>query len=240
MIWTQGARLWWRIPLVSLAFVASFAPATVLASLAGHAMTHRTLGSIVLICAIVGIGIAVWLRDWLEFPNTYGHEHAHMFAALMLFRRVTEVRATTEAGGQLSYHGEPSLWIAAAPYTLPLLAIIASIVALFQHSSTARPICSAAIGFFLGYHVTVASQHAIRNLRVRAIQGSPTDFTTFGRIWTCLYIWTLNVAIVGTLFAFAAGGPHGVRRFWGDSGQVIVHRAAAWLDSGAHERAGGP
>jgi hypothetical protein len=218
------------VPVVVAAFIVSFAPATVLLGLFAHAMTHQTLGSIVLITAILGIAVAVWLRNWLEFPNTYGHEHAHMFAALMLFRRVSEVRASSEAGGQLSYHGEPSLWVASAPYTLPLLAIVASIAALFQHGATGRQVASAAIGFFLGYHLAVAAQHTARNIRVRAIEGAPTDFTTFGRVWTCLYIWTLNVAVVGTLFAFAAGGSRGAQRFWRDSGQLIVHRAAAWLD----------
>jgi hypothetical protein len=228
--WSGAAKLSWRAPVLLIGFALSLAPAIVLARLVLDSAIRRSPASIVMMGIIVGVVVGAMLRRRLEFANTYGHEHAHMFAALLLFRPISEFRASTATGGHVTYLGNWSLWIAAAPYTLPLSAFAAVGLSLITHG-TARPtiLAGLVIGLAIGYHVAIACEHGHRNFALRSVKGAVGDFAAFGRLWTTLYIWILNVAILGTLFAFAAGGSNGATRFWRDSARVVAGQTATIL-----------
>lgn len=210
------ARLAWRLPLVVFLALAAVGPAQLLAShaldaFAAHARQARLLWG----AALLGAAGAWVIRRRLPWLAVFVHEQAHAAAALLLLRPVTGLRVTAREGGHVTYRGEPSLWIAAAPYCVPLAALAGAMTSILMRGASRPPAAVVlAIGAALGVHGALAVADLLLNARDVRAGGRANDFAAFGRPVTLLYIFAVNAALLGSLVAFATGGAAGVAAFW--------------------------
>jgi hypothetical protein len=227
------SRIRWRLPLLLVLSAAGVGPVRALARSAVDALgpaAHASRLRVVWGALVLGVVVALLLRRRLEWLAVFAHEQAHALAALTLLRPVTGFRASGRSGGLVTYRGAPSLWIAGAPYALPLLAL-AVVAASLVTAGFARPapVLGAAIGASIGVHLALAAQHLARNASDVRAGGDANDFAPFGRPATLLHIVLVNVALLGTLVAFAAGGGRGVADFWRASARHDLRAARELL-----------
>jgi hypothetical protein len=212
------SRLLWRLPLLLVLATAAVGPVRVLARSAvdalgpaANAPRLRVVWSAILFGAVV----ALLLRRRLEWLAVFAHEQAHALAALTLLRPVVGFRASGRTGGLVTYRGAPSLWVVGAPYAVPLLALMVAVASLATAGlGRPTPLLCGAIGASIGVHLALAVQHLARNAGNVRAGGDANDFAPFGRPATLLHVVIVNVALLGTLVAFAAGGGRGVADFW--------------------------
>lgn len=126
-------------------------------------------------------------RKYLDLIHTSVHEWLHAFACMVMFRDVQAINATSNRGGVMYHSGDSNLFISLTPYTLPILAFGALLVASFVPAKMAW--FYAFPGFFFFLHL-----HAF----VKQIGGHQSDIQNHGLYTSTVYIATflsMNVAI---------------------------------------------
>ena len=165
--------------------------------------------------ASFGVGCLAYLVIWAVMLTrtrrvgvwtTFEHELTHAVLCVLLFRRVSEIVASTRASlsGSVGHvrHEADGGWrdtlIALAPYFFPTYAVGLLLL---------RPIISAealqfydvAVGFTFGYHVlSTLKEFSLRQ----------TDITGQGIFFSCVFLLLANmIMIIGILLFVSSGWP---------------------------------
>lgn len=123
--------------------------------------------------------------------ETASHELTHMFMCLLFFKRVQSLKVSAEGSGEVwhSGNGLGHLFIALAPYSLPIFTFIVLIFSIWG-SAESMHVYHLLIGFTLAFHIVCfATQTSLRQ----------TDITSQGVVRSFLYITLFlmfNLAIV--------------------------------------------
>ena len=128
----------------------------------------------------------VW-RKYLTLIQTSVHEWLHAFACMVMFRDVQSISSSSNGGGVMYHSGDSNLFISLSPYTLPILAYGALLVASLVPGRMAWFYAFAGFFFFLHMHAFMTQ-----------IGGHQTDIRKNGMYTSTVYITTflsMNVAI---------------------------------------------
>ena len=128
------------------------------------------------------------LRKNLTILQVYSHESLHLFACLLMFRKIDSLTATATKGGVVHFYGDSNMFIALTPYTIPLLTILLLMV------QAMIPPRFGAFSLVTGYTLFFY----LHSFMVQAFVKGNTDIQRHGTVPSALYIiavLSLNVAI---------------------------------------------
>ena len=158
----------------------------------------------------------VW-RKYRNLIHTTIHEWLHAFMCMVMFRDVVSVQSTSEDGGVMYHRGDPNIFIALAPYTLPILTYLTLIIAGVMPSSVQWPYVLVGFTFFL-------HMHAFK----RQTRLDQPDLQESGLYRSVVFIATflpMNVAIC--LYALKSTLWSGIGAYfvsvWGDISGLVVN-----------------
>ena len=158
----------------------------------------------------------VWRKYRNLIPTTI-HEWLHAFMCMIMFRDVVSVQSTSDQGGVMYHRGDANIFIALAPYTLPILTYLTLIIASVMPSAVKWPYILVGFTFFLHMHAFKRQTRLDQpDLQESGIYRSVVFIATFlpMNIAICLYaLKTTLWAGIGTYFASV----------WGDISGLVVN-----------------
>ena len=158
----------------------------------------------------------VW-RKYRNLIHTTIHEWLHAFMCMIMFRDVVSVQSTSDQGGVMYHRGDANIFIALAPYTLPILTYLTLIIASVMPSAVKWPYILVGFTFFLHMHAFKRQTRLDQpDLQESGIYRSVVFIATFlpMNIAICLYaLKTTLWAGIGTYFAAV----------WGDISGLVVN-----------------
>ncbi len=104
----------------------------------------------------IGFGVycIIWiffLRNRETFWSILEHELIHAVTAILFGKKIRSLKAHRSSGGSVIVEGG-NIWIALAPYFLPLPALLAAFFLLFIQQNY-LPYLQGLVGFLLGFHL---------------------------------------------------------------------------------------
>jgi hypothetical protein len=124
---------------------------------------------------------------------------------MIMFRDVVSVQSTSDQGGVMYHRGDANIFIALAPYTLPILTYLTLIIASVMPSAVKWPYILVGFTFFLHMHAFKRQTRLDQpDLQESGIYRSVVFIATFlpMNIAICLYaLKTTLWAGIGTYFA---------------------------------------
>ncbi len=160
------------------------------------------------ICGFVTASL-IWIIFFIGRPNflkTLEHEMNHAIMGFLTFNPPTEIDVFETGGGYTKIKGELNWLIALAPYFVPLTALGMIGVAWFINAATGYvPLwILAGIGVGCGYNVFA---------NLGQIYPQQTDFKVAGRIFSIMFIPTMNLLVYGWILTFVNDGGKGKEIF---------------------------
>jgi len=168
---------------------------------------------------LFGIGFTLYYVAWLLFFrrqiagslfSTFEHEFTHAIFAWLTLHRVQGLKATWNRGGLMTYNGKGNWLISLAPYFFPTLTIPIVIYLLVVHGAAPGWV-DTLLGATVAYHLSSTWRETHRE---------QTDLKEAGFIFAFLFLPAANLALFGTVLAFAQGGLESSYQFLATSFQV--------------------
>lgn len=163
---------------------------------------------------IAGFALCLVLLAVLPSPvrlYVLGHELTHAVWGLLFGARVSRLKVGLR-GGSVTL-SKSNLLITLAPYFFPFYTMLVALAALLTRAFVAPLPCPAAWLFAVGFTWCF---HCL--FTVRALMQTQPDVEEYGRIFSYVFIWTVNVAGAAAWVVCATE----VR--WRDFGRVVAHR----------------
>lgn len=158
----------------------------------------------------------VW-RKYRGLIHTTIHEWLHALMCMLMFRDVVSVQSTASDGGVMYHRGGANIFIALAPYTLPILTYVALMIASLMPASVKWFYSMVGFTFFLHMHAFM--------LQTRLEQ---PDLQESGLYRSLVFIATflpMNIAIC--LYSLGANLWKGIGMYfasvWGDVSGLVVN-----------------
>ncbi len=152
----------------------------------------------------------IWIIFFIGRPNflkTLEHEIAHAIMGFLTFNPPREIDVQESGGGYMRYSGEANWVMALAPYYMPLTAFGMIVVAWFIHMATGQtPLwILSGIGVGCGYNLFA---------NLGQIHPGQTDFRVAGRVFTAMFLPSMNLLVYGWILSFVNGGDVGRELFF--------------------------
>lgn len=158
----------------------------------------------------------VW-RKYRNLIHTTIHEWLHAFMCMIMFRDVVSVQSTSDQGGVMYHRGDANIFIALAPYTLPILTYLTLIIASVMPSAVKWPYILVGFTFFLHMHAFKRQTRLDQpDLQESGIYRSVVFIATFLPMNIAICLYALKNTLwsgIGTYFASV----------WGDISGLVVN-----------------
>ena len=169
------------------------------------------------VSGIAGFALCLVLLTLLPSPvrlYVLGHELTHAVWGLLFGARVSRLKVGLK-GGSVTL-SKSNLLITLAPYFFPFYTMLVALAALVARAFVSPLPCPSAWLFAVGFTWCF---HCI--FTVRALMQTQPDVDEYGRLFSYVFIWIVNVAGAAAWVVCATE----VR--WRDFGRVVAHRAAS-------------